>query len=286
LERRGECRLLGVTLTKDNPWAAPFVDLVNTFYGRGDVPIGIVRNGKTPEDGTFIRAIAEKKGPGGSLLYPRKLSDARSAPEAVALIRRLLAAQADQSVVIAQVGFSTNLARLLDSPGDEASPLGGRDLVARKVRLLSIMGGALPPLVAEYNIRVDLAASTKVFSEWPTAVVASGFEIGEAVLYPAVSIENDFGYVEHHPVADAYRAYKKMPYDRPTWDLTAVLYAARPERGYFNVSPPGTIRVDSEGFTRYTPEKNGKHRFLTLTAEQRVRTQEALVQLASEPPGK
>ena len=34
LESRGECRLIGVTITKDNPWAAPYVDLVNTFYGR------------------------------------------------------------------------------------------------------------------------------------------------------------------------------------------------------------------------------------------------------------
>src|SRR5262249_44942665 len=34
LESRGECRLLAVTLSKDNALAAPFVDLVNTFYGR------------------------------------------------------------------------------------------------------------------------------------------------------------------------------------------------------------------------------------------------------------
>lgn len=284
LEQRGEARLLGVTLTKDNPWAVPFVDLVNTFYGRGGVPIGMVRDGKTPEDGDFIRAIAEKKA-NGSWLYPRQLADGNSAPEAVALLRKLLASQQDESVVVVQVGFSTNLARLLDSPADGSSPLNGRELVARKVRLLSIMGGVFPPLLAEYNIKIDLAASTKLFAEWPTEVVASGFEIGEAVLYPAKSIENDFGYVEHHPVADAYRAYKKMPYDRPSWDLTSVLYAVRPERGYFNLSPRGAIRVDAEGFTRFTPNEKGKHRFLTLTAEQRVRVVEALVQLASEPPG-
>jgi inosine-uridine nucleoside N-ribohydrolase len=286
LERRGECRLLGVTLTKDNPWAAPFVDLVNTFYGRGEIPIGVVRDGKTPDDDAYIRVIAEKKASGGSPLYPHDLTDGRSAPEAVGLLRKLLASQADGSVILVQVGFSTNLVRLLDSRGDEASPLGGRDLIARKVRLLSIMGGAFPPLLAEYNIKIDLAASTKLFSEWPTEVLASGFEIGEAVLYPAASIENDFNYVEHHPVADAYRAYKTMPYDRQTWDLTAVLSAVRPGRGYFNLSPRGTIRVDEGGFTRFTPDEKGKHRFLILTEPQRERVQEALVQLASQPPGK
>jgi inosine-uridine nucleoside N-ribohydrolase len=283
-EQRGECRLLGVTLTKDNPWAAPFVDAVNTFYGRGEIPIGVVHDGKTPDDDAYIRVIAEKKAPGGAPLYPHDLTDGRNAPEAVALLRKLLAAQADHSVVMVQVGFSTNLARLLDSPADAASPLVGRELVAHKVRLLSIMGGAFPPLLAEYNIKIDLAASTRLLSQWPTEIVASGFEIGEAVLYPAASIENDFNYAEHHPVADAYRAYEKMPYDRPSWDLTAVLYAVWPDRGYFNVSPRGTIRADEGGFTRFTPDKNGKHRFLILTEEQRARVREALVQLASEPP--
>src|SRR5689334_9393496 len=48
LESRGECRLLAVTVTKDEPYAAPYVDVVNTFYGRPDIPIGVVRGGVTP----------------------------------------------------------------------------------------------------------------------------------------------------------------------------------------------------------------------------------------------
>ena len=48
--------------------------------------------------------------------------------------------------------------------------------------------------------------------------------------FPAVSIERDFGWTTNHPVVDAYRAYMKMPYDRPTWDLTfgALCGAPRP----------------------------------------------------------
>ena len=45
LESKGEARLLAVTLTKDNRWAGPYVDLVNTFYGRGSIPVGVVRPG-------------------------------------------------------------------------------------------------------------------------------------------------------------------------------------------------------------------------------------------------
>ena len=57
--------------------------------------------------------------------------------------------------------------------------------------------------------------------------------------YPAVSIERDFGYVPHHPAAEAYCLYNPPPHERPTWDLTSALYAVRPDRGYFDLSEPG-----------------------------------------------
>ncbi len=135
-------------------------------------------------------------------------------------------------------------------------------------------------------MRLDLCAAAKVFAEWPTPIVASGWEIGSTILYPAVSIDKDFRYVERHPVAEAYRHYKAMPYDRPTWDLTSVLYAVRPDRAYFGLSKPGAIVVDSEGYTRFTPSEDGSRRFLTVTPEQRTTVLATLVQLASEPPGK
>ena len=281
LESRGEAKLLAVTLTKDNRYAAPFVDLVNHFYGRGAVPIGVVKNGPTPKDAPMIQAPAEKKDEHGLLVYPRRIMNGADAPEAVEVLMRVLARQPDQSVVIAQVGFSTNLAKLLTVPG-------GRELVAKKVRLLSAMAGHFPaPGVerkAEYNVKIDLPAATALFRDWPAPVVASGWEIGDALRYPAASIEQDYNYVRHHPVADSYRHYMKMPYDRPTWDLTAVLYAVRPTRGYFGLSEAGTIAVDGEGKTTFTPGGNGRHRYLTLSAAQREKTLEALVQLASQPP--
>ncbi len=52
-------------------------------------------------------------------------------------------------------------------------------------------------------------------------MVWSGFEIGIALAYPHESIERDYRYVEHHPLAEAYYAYEPPPHDRPTWDLTA-----------------------------------------------------------------
>jgi hypothetical protein len=53
LQSRGAVDLLAVTITKDHPQAAAFVDAVNTFYGRPDIPVGVVKGGVTPEPGKF-----------------------------------------------------------------------------------------------------------------------------------------------------------------------------------------------------------------------------------------
>lgn len=286
LENRDECRLLAVTITKDHPDCAAFVDLVDTFYGRGNIPIGVVRDGKTPKESRFVSETVAATD-GGEQRYPHDLKSGEDAPEAVSLLRKVLAEAPDDSVVMVVVGFSTNIARLLDSKPDEYSDLSGEELVRRKVRLLSIMAGTFGGDRIdhkEYNVHIDLPAAQKIYERWPTPIVASGWEIGMAIQYPSVSIEEDYNYVDHHPVAEAYTKYQKMPYDRATWDLTSVLYAVRPERGYFGLSEPGTIHVGEDALTKFEEDPQGKHRFVTVNDEQIARVLEALIQLASEPP--
>ena len=286
LQSRGECRLLAVTTTKDNEYCVPFINLVNEFYGRGEIPIGAVRNGKTPDDSPFLRVTSLAQDDGRER-YPHRLKSSKDAPEAVGLIRKVLAGQPDRSVVMVVVGLATNMARLLESAPDEHSPLAGRELVARKCRLLSIMAGMYAPdnKVQEYNVVTDLPASAVVYAKWPTPIVASGYEIGCAIKFPAVSIERDFVYITHHPVREAYGLYRKMPYDREAWDLTSVLYAVRPDRGYFRGSEPGTISMSVEGVTHLVPSADGQHRYLMVDEHQITRVREALIQLASQPPG-
>lgn len=286
LQSRGKCQLLAVTITKDHPMAAELVSAINTFYGRPEIPIGIVRDGVTKDEGSFLK-LARVKGD-GQLRYPHSLEGSQT-PEATVVLRRVLAAQPDQSVVIAQVGFSTNLARLLDSPADAISPMTGAELVERKVRLLSIMAGHFRPSSTEerfleYNVKIDIPSAQQVVAQWPTEVVFSGFEIGLAIPYPAVSIERDYGYVQHHPLAEAYYLYNPPPHARPTWDLTSVLYGVEPDRGYFDLSAAGTVTVEDDGFTQFTPDQNGRHRYLVVDQSQIIRVTEALVQLSSQPP--
>jgi hypothetical protein len=287
LESREACRLLAVTVSVNHEQAAPFVNAVNTFYGRGQIPIGVVGAGGVTEPSKYLAVVDVRDGDG--YRYPHKLKSSASAPNATRVLRAALAGQPDGSVAIVQVGFSTNLARLLDSPPDEVSPLPGEELVRRKVRLLSLMAGAFEPIngearFREYNVVKDIASSRTLAARWPSPMVWSGFEIGIALPYPSVSIERDFGYVPRHPVAEAYIRHEPPPHNRPTWDLTSVLVAVHPDRGYFDLSPPGTVTVEPDGSTRFVPSPEGRHRYLTLRPEQRPRALEALVQLASQPP--
>jgi inosine-uridine nucleoside N-ribohydrolase len=290
LESRGECELLAVTITKDNPYSATMVDLLNTFYGRPDVPIGVVRDGVTPEDGKYIRQVATAQDD-GRLRYPHDLKSGTDAPEAVTLLRDVLADQPDGSVVVVQVGFSTNLARLLDSQPDQRSPLDGAALVERKVRLLSVMAGAFTRELRakrfkEYNIVRDVRSARKVFGRWPTPVVASGWEIGHAIQHPATSMQQDYGYAQHHPLAEAYGYYRGLQNDQPTYDLTSILYAVRPDRDYFSLSPAGRIVVEEDGACSFEVEPEGKHRHLIVTSDQIVRVREAQAMLCSQPPSR
>lgn len=319
LQIRGEVRLLAVTISTDNQWCASYVDLVNTFYGHSEIPIGIVHGGmtiagfrKTFPDITwpvtrYTEIISQRKRSDGALLYPHRLIDGTQAQEAVSLLRKTLATQPDGSVTVILVGYSTNLARLLESEADASSPLNGRDLVRKKVRLLSVMAGnfretrsegkSLPPGQPEFNLLVDVPAAQKVFSSWPTPIVDSGFEVGLAMLYPGQSVMHDYAYAEHNPIADTYRTYcmemkasdsniKQCPrdHDHGTFDLTAVLYAARPDGDYFSLSKRGTITVLNDGSSRFQESDTGSHRYLVLNEEQKARTLEAMMMLASQPP--
>jgi inosine-uridine nucleoside N-ribohydrolase len=279
LENRNEVRLLAVTITKDNREAAIFVDLVNHFYGRPNVPIGVVRNGKTPQDAPMLTVPVKRRDARGNFVYPRRLQDGSQVPEAVELLTRILNEQPDASVTMAQIGFSTNLARLVATPA-------GRALTARKVKALYLMAGNFQKAQAEYNVFTDGPAFKELMKNWPTPMVFSGFEVGLVVTYPIESIRRDFAWATDHPVVEAYKVYVGKPEDHPNWDSTAVLDAIRPERGYFDLSRAGDVQLDDKNTTVFTPDDNGKCRFLIVKQDQVSRVRELISTLVSEPPQK
>lgn len=268
--RQGRINLMAVMLNKEGEFPPKYIDLLNTWYGQKRIPIGVSpRANQSIVAGTnYTQVVCEELDEKGRPLYKRSIKDYSKCLPAVTLYRKLLAKAEDASVTIVSVGFSTNLALLLDTKADEYSPLTGRELIAQKVKRLVTMAGHIEnPKYAEYNVVNDVAACQRVFESWPTPIYMSPFELGLQIRYPAQSIENDFAWTKHHPIVDSYKVYLKKIEDRPTWDLTAVLYAIDPQQ-FFNISPAGRVVVTDEGYTHYTQDAAGKHFYLFVTPEQ------------------
>ncbi|MFZ4402082.1 MAG: nucleoside hydrolase [Bacteroidales bacterium] len=264
-QKHGKIDLLGITISKSNLYVIKYVDGFCRFNNYFDMPLGYAYHGVNPEDGKYLRQVLDTIIDGKKILFPiRSIKD--SLPEGYKLQRQLLSTQLDKSVVMIVVGPETNIARLLNSPADEFSPLSGLELIKKKVKLLSIMGGLFSKEFdfPEWNIVQDLKASQDVFSKWPTPIVASGWELGNKLLYPHQSILNDFPNAYKNPMCVSYKIYEKMPYDRQTWDLTSVLYAIEQSAGYFELSVGGRITIVDTGKSIFTPDINYNHKYLII----------------------
>ncbi|MEP6950941.1 MAG: nucleoside hydrolase [Ginsengibacter sp.] len=264
----GEAKILATISSNAFETTAPTLSVLNTYFNRPGIPIGITKNALPNKNCSqqWAEAIVSK--------YPHALKLNDEAIDAVKLYRKILSAQPAKSVTIVSVGFFTNLAGLLNSTADEYSPLSGKDLIIKKVKQLVSMAARIDKDSIggyEFNVMVDAAASQKVFAEWPTPVTISGFEIGEKILTGIRLVHNKT--IRKSPVKDAFEialSKDKNTIGRNSWDETAVLVAVRGIEPYFSyrklnldVKDDGkNVLIPGEKFTyltfKQTPEEIGK----------------------------
>jgi inosine-uridine nucleoside N-ribohydrolase len=284
---KNEARAVAVSVSKPNLKAAAFCDAIGRFYA-GEVsgafnaagrtlPVGLTTEGKSPEDTPMLTEPLAKRTADGKPVYPNGIETVIDTADPMAVIRNALTSQHPQNCVMVLTGPATNLAKVLNLPGV-------KDLIVAKAKTLVIAAGSYPGGSPEPQIKTDLEAAIKLFAEWPGPIVAVGQEIGDKLSYPGVSIEKDFAWSPAHPVADAYRAYKAMPYDAPASAMAAVLYAVRPQEGYFKLSEPGVIAVQPDGRTKFTASASGKHRHLILDEAQQEKIIKTYTEIASAKP--
>jgi len=222
---RGEAVILATISSNAFETTAPTLSVLNTYFNRASIPIGITKT-KLPDKSCsqqWAEAIISK--------YPHGLKSNAGAIDAVELYRKILSSQPDKSVTIVSVGFFTNLAGLLYSHPDAWSKLNGTDLVKKKMKQLVSMAASLGKdgkSGYEFNVMTDAAASKKVLADWPTPVTISGFEIGQKILTGMRLINN--ANIKNSPVKDAFKialAKDNNNVGRKSWDETAVLVAVR-----------------------------------------------------------
>ena len=249
---RGEAKILATMSANRNRWCAPALDAINTYYGREDMPIGCSRTGPDPEQ-WYHQSVGE---------FPHDVTDSNEVPDAIALYRKILAAQPDHSVTIVVVGWLTNMSELLDSKPDRYSALPGRELVEAKVKELVSMGGRWPnspKKEGEYNFTMDKAAAHKVISDWPGPIMFTG--LGKDVMTGSQLVARG---PKDNPVRAFYRnffeGYKVS--ERSSWDLIAVLYAVRGLSPYFSAVSDGKCVSREDGGNQWIPGVPSNHAYL------------------------
>jgi hypothetical protein len=270
---KNEARVVCVTVSKTNLKSAAFCDAVARFYAAGgfmrSLPVGMSIAGKMTEDTPMLTVPLAKKNAGGQPAYPHAVNDINDTAEVAAVVRNAYSAQYDGNCITVLAGPATNLVDVLRLPG-------AKELIGKKVKLLAVSGGP--------QLHSDVSAAKHLFAEWPTPIVVAGEEIGKDLLFPGDSIERDFAWSQAHPIVDAYKAHKPMPYDTATADMAAVLYAIRPHENYFKLSEPGTLSIGANGALEFTPSADGKHRQLVLDPAQKERVIKTYTELASLKP--
>ena len=252
LADKGEANILATMASTKYDGVAGVLSVFNTYFGRPGLSIGV------PKGKALTLRDWQHWTDTLLLKYPHPIKSNEEAWDAVKLYRKVLAAQPDQSVTIVTIGFLTNLSNLLNTGADEYSSLTGTELVTKKVKLLVCMAGKYPSGY-EFNVMQDAPASQNVYTNWPTRIILSGFEIGEKIkaglpLIHIAAIKND-------PVKDVFRISIPMAKEdaagRMSWDETAVLVAIKGYSDWYTLHP-GKITVAADGKNGWDDSATGQ----------------------------
>jgi inosine-uridine nucleoside N-ribohydrolase len=260
----GYVRILATMASSKHKNVAAAINVFNTYFNRPEIPIGVV-SGMAVE-------LGDKQHWTDSVIlrYPHRIRSNQEAEDALGLYRKLLSAQPDHSVTIITVGFLTNLANLLESPGDHYTSLNGYELVSKKVANLVCMAGRFPSGM-EFNLAQDTKSSKKVLADWPTPILFSGFEIGQKIKTGIPLIRNEK--IIKSPVKDVFAICipfsKEDSAGRMSWDETAVFVAVKGWQTYYDLET-GKCTIQSDGLNVWKQEGTAQAHLLEKMSPEKM----------------
>ena len=121
----GEAEILAISYNEVHPSGANAIRAINTWYNRGDIPVGVYKGDLAdPDESSYMDNVAD---------FPHD-PPTLPTPSSLELYLQVLSEHPDNSVTIVSVGFLNNLYDLL-----KADP----NLVAQKVTELVVMAGLI-----------------------------------------------------------------------------------------------------------------------------------------------
>ena len=278
----GKVEILAMGVVSRFPHSPACLDAINTYYGRGDIPIGAYKGATLAmHESSYAKVVAER--------CPNDLGHSDKVPNVLDVYRRALAAQPDGKVTMIAVGQMDNLVNLLASLPDKHSDLPGRELVRRKVSVLFVMAPYFNETNAfqrAYNFTTSPKAAINLVEEWPTPIRFGEGNLGHRHFIGRRLSETP----TNNPARIAFEAYfaagkrnsGKTENNRHCADPTTVLYAITGTQ-YFGEVGPGACEVREDGATRWNAQRDKQHFYNTQKLP--VRELEAIMEdLLVKPP--
>ncbi|MRH99635.1 nucleoside hydrolase [Kriegella sp. EG-1] len=257
-QKLGKIDLIGVVVTSNDSYSYQCVDAINTFYSRPNIPIGFLKQQEKIEN--FSKYTKQV-----SVAFPKNLNSINETTESARLYRKLLLQSEDNSVVIVTVGHLTSLQNLLQSEGDDLSPLSGKELVTKKVNKWLCMGGNYPEGKEANFYRPDPLSTLYCITNWEKEVIFCGWEVGNKIITGGAYLKSKLN--KSNPVYLGYKLYNNFT-GRPAWDQVAVMLLDHETlSNYFDFNSNGYVSLAKDGSNKWNAgeqQPNKKHTIVSL----------------------
>lgn len=260
----GELRILGVVFSSGkNRYGVGTCDAINTYYGRGDLPLGQYQGTDVGDPrNSYTKEIAVDTKRFGHDIVDK-------APDLVAAYRSILESQPDHSVTICTVGHPHGLVHLLRDAR-------GAELVRTRVDCWVAMG------TGGWNFQqMGMSAyCQELLEKWPISFYISpngrAIKTGHRLLP---------GTPKTNPVREAYRLWSTgtaITKGRSSWDQVAVLFVARPE--LFTLERTGRVERLEDGKVIWNPRVDKANHYLVKPKHAPDKMAEIIEELMARPP--
>jgi len=271
--------------------AAGLIDAINTWYGRGDIPIGANKGPDRRGKNNYVDEVG-----GNQALYGHDVKTISEVPDMVTLYRQVLDAKPDRSVVICTVGSLVGLHHLmLSKAGDDGVSRSGIDLIKAKVKYCVAMGGRYyneEGIDSNFETGGMDAFLGGVLERWPVDMYVSpdGYDI-----HSGGSLDNA---PETNPVRRAFEVFRATKNNNPklfpddgrgvlnyhkSYDQIAVLFAVRGNQdGCFRIDKG--YRLWYDGQLRREQQDSGRYHYIYVDISD-DRMGKIIDDMTAAPPG-
>jgi inosine-uridine nucleoside N-ribohydrolase len=265
---KGEVNILGVIFSSGkNRYGAGMCDAINTWYGRGDIPLGQYSGNDVGDvNNYYSMQIATD-----TVRFPHNITD--SAEDMLMVYKRILTNQPDSSVTIITVGHPHALYYLINDAE-------GIDLVRKKVqKCISMAGTGTQPGECWNFTKCGVAPYiSDILERLPTAHYFSG--AGTDVLTGHKLLPST---PENNPVREAYRLFgNSISNGRPSWDQIATLFAVKPE--LYSIDSIGSLVKNEDNKTYWDKNRNNHRHKKVIPLVPAIELEKMIEELMAEAP--